>query len=165
MISFVWQGISFIEPRTHSSKFANRPLAPTYICADSNHKRNYNDQMKKTLSIFTLTLLLLGAFTIDATAQLTERKVESKLGAAAAANTNKVTANFAIYQQGNIAHVVDLSEGPVQNRFWDMDDKTSKTNLVLFSHPYKETGLYKICLTVQGPYNSDTHCEPMIVRK
>lgn len=118
--------------------------------------------LKLTTALFAL-LFAAGLFT-TASAQLQHKNVEHKLGAKAQANPDKVTAEFDIYQQGWTVHVVDLSSGPVQSRHWDMDDGGIKTNWVLFSHPYKEPGLYKICLTVTGPTSSDKQCHKVIIK-
>lgn len=82
----------------------------------------------------------------------------------AQAATNFVTADFDIYKQSNTIHVVDQSSGTIHNRLWDMDDGGYKVDKVIFSHPYKIKGLHKVCLTVQGAFNTDTMCKKVIVK-
>lgn len=119
--------------------------------------------VKLTTTAFLLCIFAFG-MSSNAQAQIKNLKAQSNLASVAQVNANKVTAEFTVYQQGNTVHIVDLSEGPVSKRLWDMDDGSVKTDLVFFSHSYKEPGLHKICLHVEGPINTDVKCQPVIIK-
>ncbi len=116
----------------------------------------------------TSAALILGFFAFlvsnTAQAQIKNLTVQDQSGNVAIVNPDLVTAEFLVYQQEKIVHLVDLSTGPITKRIWDMGDGAIHYDKVFFSHSYKELGLHKICLTVTGPVNSDTDCHKVIVR-
>ena len=119
--------------------------------------------VKLTTTTFLLCFFAMSIHS-NAQAQLLEKKVESRIGELATVNSDLVTSEFMIYQQGNIAHIVDLSTGPISNRIWEMGDGSYQYDKVFFSHTYKERGLHKICLRVQGPMNSSLECHKVIIK-
>lgn len=107
--------------------------------------------------IFLLVARLINAQAVNAN-ELTSITMQSQVA------TNMVNADFDLYQDGNVIYVMDQSSGKIQNRTWDMDDGGYKSDVVLFSHPYKIKGLHKVCLTVQGMVNSDSKCQKVIIK-
>jgi len=120
----------------------------------------------KLIKPFALTsLLFLLALVISPTAQaqLNIGYVEGGVAPGLQASPNTVTAEFMYYVNNDQIHIIDISVGPVQNWFWDMDDGYTKSGIPYFTHTFKETGKYKVCLVVVGPVNTDKKCHKVYI--